>query len=94
MNISQMKVQLILKGHNAQELSQNNRQEVKKSDTCGCFYCRKMFVPKEIKNWIIDDKGDTALCPYCQIDAVIGNASGFEINKKLLEELYNKYFTK
>ena len=74
--------------------SKNNKQEIDKSDTCGCFYCREMFVPKEIKNWIKDEKGDTALCPYCQIDAVIGNASGFEINKKLLEELYNKYFTK
>lgn len=72
--------------------SKNNKQEIEKSDTCGCFYCREMFVPKEIKIWIKDEKCDTALCPYCKIDAVIGNASGFEINKKLLEELYKKYF--
>lgn len=30
--------------------SKNNKQQVEKSNTCGCFYCREMFVPKEIKN--------------------------------------------
>ena len=72
--------------------SKNNKQEIENSDTCGCFYCRELFIPKEIKNWIKDDKGDTALCPYCTIDAIIANASGFEVNKKLLEELHKTYF--
>lgn len=72
--------------------SKNNKQEIEKSDTCGCFYCRELFIPKEIEDWVKDDKGDTALCPYCKIDAIIANASGFDVNKKLLEDLHKRYF--
>ena len=35
---------------------------------CSCFYCGKRFNPKEIKEWT--DKGQTAICPHCGIDAV------------------------
>lgn len=69
-----------------------NKKEILKSDTCGCFYCKEMFAPSEIKEWVDDKSGDTALCPYCFVDSVIGNASGIEITNKLLEELHKKYF--
>lgn len=74
------------------EHSFENKEEIMKSNTCGCFYCLEMFVPSEIKEWIDDKGGDTAQCPYCMIDSVIGDASGIKITKKLLEELHNKYF--
>ena len=75
----------------AHKHSKNNKQEIENSDTCGCFYCREMFAPSEIKEWL-KDKEMTAQCPYCKIDAVIGNASGYEINTKFLEAMYKKWF--
>ena len=38
------------------------------------------------------DDGKTALCPYCSVDSVIGDASGIELNPKLLNELNKMYF--
>lgn len=70
-----------------------NKEEIMKSNTCGCFYCKEMFAPSEIKEWVGDKSGDTALCPYCFVDSVIGNASGIEITNKLLEELHSKFFS-
>lgn len=72
--------------------SLKNKDEVMKSNTCGCFYCREMFAPSEIKEWIDDKGGDTAQCPYCMIDSVIGDASRIKITKKLLEEMYEYFF--
>ena len=73
--------------------SSNNKQEIDNSDTCGCFYCKELFVPKEIKEWL-RDKDQTAICPYCKVDSVIGNASGYEITKALLDAMSKKWFGK
>ena len=70
----------------------NNKNEIEKSNTCGCFYCREMFDPSEIKTWIKDERGETAQCPYCLVDSVIGDASKIELNIRLLETLNKKYF--
>ncbi len=56
----------------AHEHSKNHRDEILNSDLCGCFYCLKTFTPDWIMNWT--DEGQTALCPKCAIDAVIGSA--------------------
>lgn len=52
--------------------------ELYHSAVCGCFYCCEMFDFNEIEDWT--DKGVTALCPECGIDAVIGEASGFPVD--------------
>ena len=72
--------------------SNNNKTEIMKSNTCGCFYCREIFIPKEIKNWI-KDKELTAQCPYCLVDSVIGDASGIPITKAFLDEMHEKWFS-
>jgi acetone carboxylase gamma subunit len=36
--------------------------------------------------------GTTALCPYCGIDSVIGDKSGFPITKEFLEKMYQHWF--
>ena len=71
----------------------NNKTEIQKSATCGCLFCREMFDPSEIKTWI-KDKEETAECPYCKVDSVIGNASGYEISKSLLDAMAKKWFNK
>ena len=72
--------------------SKNNKTELLNSHVCGCFYCKKIFEPNEIKNWLNDKKDKTALCPSCQIDAVIGDASSFEITETFLNDMNKKWF--
>ena len=67
-----------------------HRAEVLASEICGCFYCEKTFRNQEIMDWI-DDK-QTPLCPKCGIDAVIGSASGFPINKGFLHQMCEDWF--
>ena len=69
----------------------NHREEILGSKVCGCFYCKKIFKPQDIIVWIKDRDG-AALCPFCSIDAVIGDASGYPINNDILEKMYKKYF--
>lgn len=59
----------------------NHRDEVLASSPCGCFCCRRVYAPGEIKDWVDEHGGSgmTALCPRCGIDSVIGFASGFPI---------------
>ena len=63
----------------------NHRAELDDSAHCGCFFCFRTFSSVEIQIWI--DKDQTALCPRCGIDSVIGAASGFEINDRFLRKL-------
>lgn len=61
-----------------------------KSKECGCFYCLKIFPPKEITEWIDESKdstggiGKTAICPYCGIDSDLPDS----IDHKLTEEFF------
>lgn len=71
----------------AHELCRNNKDVLNKTDKCGCFYCLRQFAPSEIKEYI--RKGEeTALCPYCNIDAVLPG----EYSKEFLEEMYEYWF--
>jgi len=69
----------------------NNKERLQRDSVCGCFYCLKIFSPKEITEWIPDTNG-TALCPYCEIDSVIGESSGYPITKEFLEEMQKYWF--
>jgi NAD-dependent SIR2 family protein deacetylase len=61
--------------------SYKNIETVQKSKTCGCFYCQKTFSSESILKWV--DKGLTALCPYCETDAVVPNISDTQILFKM-----------
>ena len=45
-----------------------------------------------INQWIYDEN-ETAFCPYCGVDSVIGESSGYHITKEFLEEM-NQYWFK
>lgn len=49
----------------------------------------KYFFPTEIKNWLGEE---TAVCPHCGIDAVIGEGSGYPITKQFLEKMKQYWF--
>lgn len=67
-----------------------HRAEVEASEICSCFYCLSTFPPTEIVEWI--DDGQTALCPRCPVDAVLGSASGLPITREFLERMHERWF--
>ena len=70
-----------------------NKDEVIASEVCGCFDCLKIYPPSEIKQWheekSTDDRiaGFTAICPYCNMDTVLGSKSGYSIDHDFLIEM-------
>lgn len=74
----------------AHKFCANHKDALQKDKICGCFYCLQIFSPTEIIEWLKDTKG-TAICPYCGIDSVIGEHSGYPITKEFLLEM-NKYW--
>jgi hypothetical protein len=68
-----------------------NREEIVKSQLCGCFYCLAIFAPGEVTHWIDEDR--TAMCPKCDIDSVIGSASGFSIDSVFLKQMETYWFS-
>jgi len=69
-----------------------HRAELERSSVCGCFYCRRTFVPSEVGIWL--DEGDgTALCPHCAVDSVIGSASGYPVAEQaFLDDMHAHWF--
>jgi acetone carboxylase gamma subunit len=53
-----------------------------------------MFPPDEIEDWVdeLEGVGQTALCPNCGIDSVIGSASGYSITTDFLENMKRHWF--
>lgn len=74
----------------AHKHSIRHREEIQESSLCGCFFCLETFPPQEIVDWI--DDGECALCPKCGIDSVIGDRSGFPIEKTFLEAMRSHWF--
>lgn len=69
-----------------------NQREILASSRCGCFYCLKTYSPKEIQSWVTEFDIDTALCPHCGIDAVLGDASGLTITREFLHSMHLFWF--
>ena len=74
-----------------------HRAEVEASQSCGCFYCCEVYPPAEISEWIEDAfrdgrRGETALCPRCGIDSVLGDKSGLPITDADFLKAMNRYF--
>lgn len=78
----------ILKAH---KHSSGHRDEILKSNLCGCFHCLSIFSPSKIDEWI--DDGQCAMCPNCGIDSVIGSESGYPITTEFLKEMSNHWFS-
>jgi hypothetical protein len=70
--------------------SARHRPEILGSESCGCFCCLHIFPPSQITNWT--DEAQTALCPACGVDAVIGSASGYPITADFLAQMERRWF--
>ena len=67
-----------------------NRETIIRSAACGCIYCCEVFEPWEIESWT--DSGETAMCPKCGMDAVVGAASGWALTDQFLEAMHARWF--
>lgn len=77
----------------AHKYSSNHYEALRNDKKCGCFYCCKIFAPSEISSWLSEPNGGkTAICPYCGIDAVIGESSGYPITEEFLEKMRRYWF--
>jgi len=53
--------------------SSMHRKRLLASDVAVCYYCFGEFPPDTIVEWCDgDDQDQTALCPRCGVDAVVG----------------------
>jgi len=57
-----------------------DKQQLLKSDMCGCYHCTSTFHPFNITEWTLDEK---AICPKCGIDSVVGNSPTADFLKAL-----------
>lgn len=70
-------------------LASHHRQAVQLSAIIGCFYCLGVSDPARIKEWV--DRGQTALCPRCSIDAVLPG-SEVELTLDMLQAMKAHWF--
>jgi len=75
----------------AHDCSIRNKEQLEKSEKCGCFNCGEIFSSSEITDYVSDGE-PTALCPYCHIDSVIGDAAGFPITPRFLKDMNKRWF--
>ncbi len=68
----------------------SNETEIKKSKKAGCYYCLKVFDASEVIDYLTVER--TALCPYCTIDSVLSDSSGYNLDTEILTELHNFWF--
>jgi hypothetical protein len=78
----------------AHEHASRHRAEVLRSGRCGCFYCCSTFPPQDITRWTdeVGGEGQTALCPRCGIDSVLGDRSGFDLSPGFLQNMKSFWF--
>jgi hypothetical protein len=73
-------------------LAIKNKNIVSQSIKAGCYHCSKIFDIKEIQNYT--DNGQTVICPFCGIDAVIGDMCGVVLTEELLNKANKFWFKK
>ena len=76
----------------AHMLSFDNADSVQASQMCGCFCCQEIFPASEVTRFLDETPGRTALCPYCGIDAVLGDASGVEVSEDFIRKMHKEWF--
>jgi hypothetical protein len=76
--------------------SSQHRAEIVRSELCGCFSCLARFRAEEIAEWVDESRpgeGQTALCPHCGIDSVLGTAAGYSLSTAFLSQMKAYWFS-
>lgn len=75
----------------AHKHASRHRAEIESSSRCGCFFCFRKFASSDIKAWI--DANQTALCPRCGVDSVLGSASQHRLDDAFLRGMHTHFFS-
>ena len=80
----------------------NNWVQIQGSTVCGCCNCVEIFPADEIVGWTgldmsnMDDPAaidqQTAMCPRCGTEAVLGDKTGYPINAQFLGSMNEAWF--
>ena len=62
-----------------------NVEVLRKSEWCMCYHCVKRFKFSEI--YLTTDNGETAICPRCNIDAVVA-----DLDRDKIVDLHDEKF--
>ena len=81
---------MLMQLEEAHRQSADHRDVVLRSRVCGCFHCLEMFTPERIEEWV--DEGQTACCPRCGDEAVLGDAGDYPITPEFLVEMRRHWF--
>lgn len=69
----------------------NNKEKIIKSKCVYCIYCKKKYDAKFIKKYT--DNNSTAMCCYCNVDSVVGDAETINVTSQLLNKWHNEGFS-
>lgn len=75
----------------AHKHSSRHRAEIEASTRCGCFFCFRTYPSTDIRAWT--DANQTALCPRCGVDSVIGSASKHRLDDAFLRGMHAHFFS-
>lgn len=67
----------------AHELTAYHKNKLESSEFCGCYMCHSIFRTNRIETWV--DGGQTALCPFCHMDAVIPESPRIPLCQEFLK---------
>ena len=70
----------------AHKLSMHNRQAIIEDGHASCFFCIRTCALGDITNWT--DEGTTALCPHCDIDALLPGIYSTDDLKSMCERWF------
>ncbi len=80
----------------------NNHAQIEASTWCGCCSCVQLFPAEEVVAWTgltmdnLDDPkaiaNQTALCPRCGMEAVLGDKSGVPLGAPFLARMNEAWF--
>lgn len=79
----------------ARTLSSHNSHLLNDGRKCVCYYCKRVYSSSEIEEFFTKSslKGDTAICPHCDIDSVIPDGCGLDIyDSDLIDILHDRAF--
>lgn len=69
-----------------------NKTAVLASKQVGCFSCATIFSPNQIKHWVDGDPDHTAMCPHCEVDALLPESPLYQLDMHLLKVMQRRYF--